>query len=106
MFVEAGNVTPVQSTSDDPTGAWLIFTSPFVTANANGPNSSPKLNPVASTASHDWPAVLVICTNCNVPAPDMGTGAREMGWIADVYRTLHRCIEITTELVVTGGDRG
>jgi len=23
-----------------------------------------------------------------------------------VYRTLHRCIEITTELVVTGGDRG
>lgn len=47
----------------------------------------------------------------NVPAPDMGTGEREMAWIADVYRTLRPndinhlgCV--TGKPVSSGGIRG
>ncbi|MDX1435852.1 MAG: Glu/Leu/Phe/Val dehydrogenase [Anaerolineales bacterium] len=47
----------------------------------------------------------------NVPAPDMGTGPREMAWIADTYRNLHpRDINqlgcVTGKPVTSGGIRG
>ncbi len=42
-----------------------------------------------------------ISPSTNVPAPDMGTGEREMAWIANTYRTLHPD-DINAEDCVTG----
>ncbi|MHC4932208.1 MAG: Glu/Leu/Phe/Val family dehydrogenase [Planctomycetota bacterium] len=42
-----------------------------------------------------------VSPSVNVPAPDMGTGAREMAWIANTYRTLHPD-DIDAEGCVTG----
>ncbi|TQM90495.1 Glu/Leu/Phe/Val family dehydrogenase [Roseinatronobacter monicus] len=38
----------------------------------------------------------------NVPAPDMGTGEREMAWIADEYRKMGRSDAINVNACVTG----
>ena len=52
-----------------------------------------------------------ISPSTNVPAPDMGTGQREMAWIADTYKQLHpeninyaACV--TGKPVAHGGIRG
>ncbi len=42
-----------------------------------------------------------VSPSLNVPAPDMGTGEREMAWIANTYRTLHP-EDINAEACVTG----
>lgn len=52
-----------------------------------------------------------ISPGLNVPAPDMGTGEREMAWIADTYRQLHPddinyLGTVTGKPVETGGIRG
>ncbi len=52
-----------------------------------------------------------ISSGGNVPAPDMGTGQREMSWISDVYRSMHpddinhfACV--TGKPVANGGIQG
>ena len=42
-----------------------------------------------------------VSPSLNVPAPDMGTGPREMAWIANTYRLLHPD-DIDAEACVTG----
>ena len=47
----------------------------------------------------------------NVPAPDLGTGAREMAWIADTYDAMHpggidNFASVTGKPVTQGGIRG
>ncbi len=45
----------------------------------------------------------------DIPAPDMGTGKREMAWIVDEYSTIHRNYQpgvVTGKPITLGGSRG
>ena len=66
-----------------------------------GRHSERELEAITRRFARELTARGYLSPGGNVPAPDMGTGAREMGWIADVYRTLHP-EEINALACVTG----
>ncbi|WP_368735077.1 Glu/Leu/Phe/Val dehydrogenase dimerization domain-containing protein, partial [Serratia marcescens] len=44
----------------------------------------------------------LICPGRNVPAPDMGTGEREMAWMADEYKRTGPSDVVNANACVTG----
>ncbi|MFC1601227.1 Glu/Leu/Phe/Val dehydrogenase [Candidatus Sumerlaeota bacterium] len=59
------------------------------------------LERITRAFAHELADKGYLSPSTNVPAPDMGTGAREMAWIADTYRHLHPT-DINAIACVTG----
>src|SRR5690606_4201477 len=76
-----------------------------------GDYSEAELQRITRRFAHELIIKGYIHPGTNVPAPDMGTGPREMSWIADTYRSvnptdLNYLACVTGKPVTNGGIRG
>lgn len=73
--------------------------------------SKPELERITRRFARELITKDYINPSTNVPAPDMGTGPREMAWIADTYRTMNPAelnyfASVTGKPVASGGIQG
>jgi len=73
--------------------------------------SSESMQKITRTFARELIRKGFLSPSINVPAPDMGTGEREMAWIADTYKQLHpedvnHAACVTGKPVAHGGIRG
>lgn len=74
-------------------------------------HSEEELERITRRFAHELIVRGYISPSANVPAPDMGTGGREMAWIADAYKQMNpedidHLACVTGKPVAVGGIRG